>query len=316
MFRYFIPEDGDDEKHPNIFKVDDCNANSISLEKLKKSFPLPGVFIFRFLRNLNGTMVWLDGGSGNYDDAQVMIPIDSDGLFAKVTRIENKITQIEERKSNIEVDDFAPSVSIDIAPERKQPDRPVPQRRMSDKLIKFDDEFFASPSNNAPTAVAANNDIFDFGATNPVVTNNKTNISKNELLEIDSPFHQSTNTTKDVFATTTTTTTSNNNKNTFGTDWNFSATTPTVSTSNNNNNMNSMNNRPFANSTPPPMNLNNLTNLNGIKTNNSVPINNTNTRPLNMMNNATNSMNTNPMMSRGSNDAFGSLNTNSWATKK
>lgn len=36
-FRYFIPEDGDDEKHPNVFKVDkDSNLTLADIKKVHK----------------------------------------------------------------------------------------------------------------------------------------------------------------------------------------------------------------------------------------------------------------------------------------
>jgi len=181
--RYFIPEDGDEERYPNIFKIDETNKAATTLEKIKKQFPLQGVFVFRFLRNLNGTMVWLDAGSGGYDDSQVTIPVDlTDGLLMKVTRVQNSSSGVDGQNfaintsSSMKSSASSNSNSVqspfgltslessaaqkDCGNETAKPNKPA-ARRGSEQLMKFEEE---TPNPlNAKAGDAGNSaDLFGF----------------------------------------------------------------------------------------------------------------------------------------------------------
>jgi len=84
--KYFIPDDGDDQAHPNVFKVSGCESvKELSLGDMKRSFPVLGKYHFRFLQKIGGTnmSVWMDAV-----DESELVPHDDDGqVFAKVSRI-------------------------------------------------------------------------------------------------------------------------------------------------------------------------------------------------------------------------------------
>ena len=84
--KYFIPEDGDDQAHPNVFKVSGCaSVKTLTLGELKEAFPVSGKYHFRFLQQLGGTKmtVWMDA-----IDESELVPYGDEGqVFAKVSRI-------------------------------------------------------------------------------------------------------------------------------------------------------------------------------------------------------------------------------------
>lgn len=78
--RYVVPEDGDDILHPNVFN---CKENGeLVLSMIKKAFPIPGQFFFRFLKKVGDYTVWLD-----ILDDNVAIPSYQGGIFIKATRL-------------------------------------------------------------------------------------------------------------------------------------------------------------------------------------------------------------------------------------
>ncbi|GAB9470850.1 hypothetical protein Gpo141_00008083 [Globisporangium polare] len=58
MLNYFIPEDGDSSDHLNVVPLP--RVEQLKLQHVKKIFPLPGQFHFRFKTPFEGTYVWLD----------------------------------------------------------------------------------------------------------------------------------------------------------------------------------------------------------------------------------------------------------------
>jgi len=90
--RYFVPEDGDDEHHPNVFLAPKGrNAGSIpTLLQIKDVFPLPGSYHFRFKsplvpggdREKANIAVWMDCTRDNQ-----MVPTWRGTIVAKVTRV-------------------------------------------------------------------------------------------------------------------------------------------------------------------------------------------------------------------------------------
>ncbi|OQS04702.1 hypothetical protein THRCLA_03076 [Thraustotheca clavata] len=79
MFHYFIPDDGDSPDHLNVFPLP--KASSLTVAHLKKDFPLPGEFHFRFKMAFEGTYVWLDAA----DDEPV--PEYNGVVISKISRI-------------------------------------------------------------------------------------------------------------------------------------------------------------------------------------------------------------------------------------
>lgn len=90
--RYFVPEDGDTEDHPNIFLLPKSQNSGFSprLHEVKQNFPMPGKYHFRFKsplipgsdREKNAVSVWMDC----VDDDQ-HIGVWRNTIVAKVTRI-------------------------------------------------------------------------------------------------------------------------------------------------------------------------------------------------------------------------------------
>ena len=81
-----IPEDGDEIAHPNIFEVN--TKQGLTLGQLKKAFPVPGSYHFRFLTSVSAgsskpTSVWMDT-----TDENAPVPLNSSGqIFAKASRL-------------------------------------------------------------------------------------------------------------------------------------------------------------------------------------------------------------------------------------
>eukprot|EP00804_Cyclotella_cryptica_P017965 CCRYP_008263-RA/>CCRYP_008263-RA protein AED:0.08 eAED:0.08 QI:98/1/1/1/1/1/2/179/360 len=90
--RYFLPEDGDSEDTPNVFLAPKPNRPGYPplLGQIKDSFPLPGIYHFRFKtalipgsdRDKNAVAVWMDC----VDDSEP-VPTWQSSVVAKVTRV-------------------------------------------------------------------------------------------------------------------------------------------------------------------------------------------------------------------------------------
>jgi len=90
--RYFIPEDGDTEDHPNIYLMPKPTQSGFSprLGDIKDSFPAPGNYHFRFKsplipgtdREKGAISVWMD-----CVDNDQHVGVWRNTIFAKVTRI-------------------------------------------------------------------------------------------------------------------------------------------------------------------------------------------------------------------------------------
>ncbi len=78
---YFVPEDGDDVKSPNVFSLGRA-ADKVRLGDVKKTFPLPGAYHFRFKKAFKSTFVWMDV----LDDFEVVPRFDG-AILAKVSRL-------------------------------------------------------------------------------------------------------------------------------------------------------------------------------------------------------------------------------------
>jgi hypothetical protein len=79
--KYFIPEDGDDERFPNLFTFGG-SGSSVTLNQVRSAFPVPGRYHFRYLRKLGSTTVWMDAV-----DESDSIPVLNSTLFLKVSRV-------------------------------------------------------------------------------------------------------------------------------------------------------------------------------------------------------------------------------------
>lgn len=115
--KYFLPEDGDDQNHPNVFRFDSTSPQ-ITLGQIKKSFPIPGIYHFRFLTSVGSTVVWMDV----LNDTDV-VPLTDGNLIMKVSRIENII------ESKINLSNNAYNSNFDV---------PSPLPTKTENIIDFD----------------------------------------------------------------------------------------------------------------------------------------------------------------------------------
>eukprot|EP01029_Cantina_marsupialis_P029036 TRINITY_DN778460_c0_g1_i1.p1 TRINITY_DN778460_c0_g1~~TRINITY_DN778460_c0_g1_i1.p1 ORF type:complete len:181 (+),score=38.73 TRINITY_DN778460_c0_g1_i1:74-616(+) len=81
IVRYHVPEDKDDEKHPNVFLLK-TNGRPVRLSDLFEAFPLPGQYHFRAKKAYRGTHIWLDVVGAHSE-----VPLFEGDLILKVTRI-------------------------------------------------------------------------------------------------------------------------------------------------------------------------------------------------------------------------------------
>ena len=82
--------------HPNIFEIN-AQQQGITLSQLKKAFPMPGSYHFRFLTTIpngNGNKnisVWMDTTDENSN-----VPVNSTGqIFAKLSRVSSSSKLVE-----------------------------------------------------------------------------------------------------------------------------------------------------------------------------------------------------------------------------
>lgn len=199
LVSYFIPEDGDSPQHPNVFS---CEATGLTLQDLKKAFPVPGIYHFRALKAVGDMKVWLDLVS---DSATV--PAYRGEVVLKVTRISLG------RGSNTPIASSSPSkqssqqrvapsqvnVDVEVSEEKQTPQSsqsqqgkgPVarmaaPERRGSEKLLSFDtfdDSNTTPPASTASPFDSNAGDVFDFS----------TQDSQQQKQQTQAPQHQRNN---------------------------------------------------------------------------------------------------------------------------
>eukprot|EP00916_Digyalum_oweni_P003650 GHVL01006520.1.p1 GENE.GHVL01006520.1~~GHVL01006520.1.p1 ORF type:complete len:167 (+),score=30.42 GHVL01006520.1:80-580(+) len=76
---YYIPSDSDDIEYPNIFTIP---KDDVKLSDIKKNFPLPGRYHFRFKIKQDSSFAWLDITN---DDAA--LPTFQQKIIIKVLRM-------------------------------------------------------------------------------------------------------------------------------------------------------------------------------------------------------------------------------------
>jgi hypothetical protein len=124
--RYFVPEDGDDPKHPNVYQAE--LGRNVTLSAIKKSFPLAGNYHFRFLKEIDRLSVWLD-----IIDDDAPIPVQEGSIFIKASRI----TSFD----NTPIVNNNSSQSSIKKPNEKPVTRPPgPEKANSEKLLNFTDD--------------------------------------------------------------------------------------------------------------------------------------------------------------------------------
>ncbi|CAN0338378.1 unnamed protein product, partial [Discosporangium mesarthrocarpum] len=84
MIRYFIPSDGDDPDHPNVFQLHSSSVTNgtVRFADVKARFPLPGSYHFRFKKKFRDGFVWVD-----MSDGSTIVPSYEGVYTAKVARL-------------------------------------------------------------------------------------------------------------------------------------------------------------------------------------------------------------------------------------
>mmetsp|Transcript_16309 Transcript_16309/g.19926 ORF Transcript_16309/g.19926 Transcript_16309/m.19926 type:complete len:301 (+) Transcript_16309:78-980(+) len=191
--RYFVPEDGDTEDHPNIFLMPKTQNSGFSprLRDIKEKFPMRGTYHFRFKsplipgsdREKNSVAVWLDC----VDDSQ-HVGVWRNTIVAKVTRINMDDDSDDD-------DDFAHHQTQPAANARIQPVANTRASRdpISRQVPAAKQTRIASNTNNNPhppsrqpnpPAPAAGNLL---GLDNHHQHHQAAPLSNGSLLDVDSP---------------------------------------------------------------------------------------------------------------------------------
>ncbi|CAI5737781.1 unnamed protein product [Peronospora destructor] len=150
MLNYFVPEDGDSSDHLNVVPLP--RVDLLRLQHIKKSFPLPGTFHFRFKTAFEGTYVWLDV----VNDAD---PVPNfDGLIiCKISRVQrNSCTRPAERtetllKAQMEAPDLIETSESPLSPDKRKEEPQIVQKTFNDDLVGLlSDPVPSSTSQAAP----------------------------------------------------------------------------------------------------------------------------------------------------------------------
>ena len=171
IYRYFLPEDGDVEDTPNVFLAPKSNRPGYppQLGQIKKSFPLPGTYHFRFKtalvpgtdRDKNAVPVWMDC----VGDSEC-VPVWQSSIIAKVTRISLEEEEYDEdfdrtaathsrANSNVSTSSSVHSASQ----QQKTTTSSTQSMHSSDSLLgAFDDTPVVAPSTSAASSVHSSAD--------------------------------------------------------------------------------------------------------------------------------------------------------------
>jgi hypothetical protein len=94
---YYLPQDGDDPEHPNVFCVPDREASNLTIADIRRLFPLAGTYLFRVKHSYQNRLVWLDPAT-----ASARVPTYNGRVFVKATRVAWEPTPLPEKKKEKE----------------------------------------------------------------------------------------------------------------------------------------------------------------------------------------------------------------------
>jgi hypothetical protein len=93
---YYIPEDKEEPDKLNAFVISK-DIETIRINDVKDSFPLPGEYYFRFKFKFQNKNVWID-----FNNADAILPRFEGKIIMKVTRISwDKHELLNEQKQNL-----------------------------------------------------------------------------------------------------------------------------------------------------------------------------------------------------------------------
>ena len=195
-FSYFIPEDGDEELHPNVFLAPKSRDPTPTLQAVQDAFPLPGHYHFRFKspltpggdRDKGAMAVGMD-----VVQPQQPVPTWRNSIVAKVTRI-----SMEEEDDDDDDEDFRrPHATPAAVPQRAAPSSTASTGSGDHLDMLFDSNSGPSPASGGgggdlfdshpPSAPASGGSLLDFGASPPASGGGG---AHSDFLGMTAPTHQ------------------------------------------------------------------------------------------------------------------------------
>lgn len=180
FIKYFIPEDGDEQNHPNVYSLD---SSQPKLFEIKKSFPISGEYHFRFLKNVAELVVWMDV----LDDSCV-VPSFQGSIFAKVSRITTPkyppMTEHSNKLSSKAHDVIKENITSESKSNKTSEEETRRSlQRATSSLLKFDDE--AEQTSVSGNQFDNSNDLLGLSRT-PSVKETTPTINQIDLFGLDS----------------------------------------------------------------------------------------------------------------------------------
>lgn len=212
--KYFVPEDGDTEEHPNIFMLPRSTQSGSSprLGDVMANFPMPGRYHFRFKsplipgtdREKGAVAVWMDCVDENQN-----VGVWKNSIFAKVTRIsmddanddeEDYDDEHEYEKYNQTVPGHADQHrrSLNQEPIVKPPAPEV------DKVLDIFDDPTPTPTqgiNTLPETIHGSMNLLDHPSLTAVTSNGN---GEGSLLNLDSTTYSKNDSASDFLGMTAT----------------------------------------------------------------------------------------------------------------
>eukprot|EP01039_Chlorochromonas_danica_P003346 gene3346-3669_t len=180
--KYFIPEDGDDIQHPNLFQIEGHSGEVVTLAQVVEGFPLPGRYHFRFLRSFSGAAggggatVWMD-----LPQPSSAVPSYQGSVLAKVSRLALSSSGSGGGGGGGVATAKPPRPAAPPAPAPPTPAVAAAAAEPSEKLLNFHDDDL-SPSPPPPAAASGSSapapsifdsdDLLGMGATSTTTASN------------------------------------------------------------------------------------------------------------------------------------------------
>eukprot|EP01035_Chromulina_nebulosa_P020108 gene20108-26108_t len=184
--KYIIPEDGDDQAHPNTFKI---NTNSnITLIIIKQAFPLKGVYQYRFLKKISPSLtVCIKNGQ----DVKVNKTVGNSTSIKNEEKVKNTLLQFDDFD---EVPSFV-SATTNINTSASVPKASIIQQSNSSNADLLGIDTNDLNVNPTPNKQNSSIDLFGLDTLQPATTSNpimnNTSTSKSSNYQANNPMMQS-----------------------------------------------------------------------------------------------------------------------------
>jgi len=138
--RYWIPSDGDDLEHPNVFRLKTLSdAQNVQLKDIKENFPLPGKYHFRFRRRIGDISVWQD-----ISDENAIVPLFEGTIFSKVERLSSPVFTIAPSQNNVSEQNLNDSSFTETKKTFQSNTIPEITQQKEEQLLQMDSPTFST----------------------------------------------------------------------------------------------------------------------------------------------------------------------------